>query len=557
MRRRRIAASLLAVVTAVILTACAGLPTGGGVQEGREAGGDLDAPDIDLLPSRPQPGASPQQIVEGFLRAGSGPGPAGDWSRAREFLMPETEWNPSAGVTIDVFGERDVEVVDDDSITVTIEPVALVDDKGSYERTTAGPTPLQFELEQEGGEWRISSAPDGIVLDTTVFSDVFQEYPLSYFDPTWTYFVPDVRWFPRTNAATRITNALVNQPPSEWLAESVVTAFPVGVTADVSVPVTAGGVATVTLSADALLADQGTLDRMQAQLDASLSAALVNDVQMSVGDTLIAADAVTPRRTSVTGLPLVEKDGMFGFFAGDELTPIPGLSATLESLDTRDVQVGIDHTQAAVRRADGAALRADADGTVTVLDTRAGLIAPTIDAFGVVWTVPRDAPQGLVAHIGGESVTVGEAWPAATAISALVVSREGARVAAVVTSGGHTSVWVAGIIRGEGGVPVRLGEPVVLAVPSGSGAGLAWLDDTSIGVLAVDGETSTVLEQRVGGRGSTAAGPPAAVAIAGANTVATVRILGDDGLLYLKRGANWQVTASDVAVLATQQGAPD
>ena len=54
---------------------------------------------------------------------------------------------------------------------------------------------LTYSFVQENGEWRISGGPDGIVLSQSSFSVVFTERALYFFDPTYTYLIPDVRWF--------------------------------------------------------------------------------------------------------------------------------------------------------------------------------------------------------------------------------------------------------------------------------------------------------------------------------------------------------------------------
>lgn len=558
MSRRPVAVALLAVA-ALVLTACAGLPTSGDVQEGRTVGGDSGSRDIAFLPARPQPGATPEQIVDGFLRAASGPGTAGDWPRAKEFLSSSFSgsWDPRAGVTVDRAGERIVRLVDEDTVAVTISPVAIVDERGSYESTDAGATPLTFDLVRgDDDEWRISSAPNGVVLDTSVFRTVFQEYPLMYFDPTWEYLVPDVRWFPTTNAATRITDALVNEPRSEWLDRSIATAFPEGVSAGVSVPV-ASQVATVPLSDDALLVDQTTRDRMQTQLEASLRAAQVTEVEMVVASSVLEASTVATRRTAVTGAPLVQSEEGFGFLTGGELAGVPGLSGSLGDLDIRAVQISADRSTAVVRLAAGGVARVLAGDAPVVLDDRPGLVDPTIDPEGIVWTVPRDAPQAVESHLpDGRTIAVAGAWPEASQITAMAVSREGTRMAALVTSGGRVMVWVAGIVRGADDVPT-LGVPRVLGQVAGNGIGLAWLDDTTVGVLSGGEDGTTVLSQLVGGPGSTTIGPVDATAIASGASGGTIRLRGDAGTLYVRRGTNWQVSTSGILVLATQQGPPD
>lgn len=560
-RRRGILTAVLAALTALSLVACAGLPVSGDVQEGRPVGSDDGPPDISFRPNGPQPGATPEQIVDGFLLAGSGPAAAAgsaEWSTAREFLGASIRnaWNPSAAVTIDILTERDVRLIDENTVQVSIVPVATVDDKGSYDLADGGTIPLTFELSRNGDdEWRITQAPDGIVLDSTTFTQVFQRYPLAYFDPTWTYLVPDVRWFPRTNTATRITDALINKPRSDWLDPAVQTAFPEGVGANPAVPVVSG-VAAVTLT-EALGIDQTTLDRMQTQLEVSLGAAGVSEVDMLVDNTLLPAQAVATRRTAVAGPALARIEQGFGFLTGDELTEIPGLSDALADIDAAAIQVGADREVAAVLTSEGSVLRVQASGDVAVLDSRPGLVSPTVDPSGTIWSVPADLPQAVRAVLAdGRTVQVGAAWPGAGRIAGMMVSRDGARIAALVTSGNRTAVWISGIVHTDG-VPTSLSDPFELGVVEGAGVGLAWLDDTTLGVLAGDGPVPIVLEQLVGGPGLASAGPEGAASIAGANSISSVRLRGADGTLYIKRGVNWQETASGILVLATQQGTPE
>jgi hypothetical protein len=151
---------------------------------------------------------------------------------------------------------------------------------------------------------------------------------------------------------------------------------------------------------------------------------------------------------------------------------------------------------------------------------------------------------------------VADAWPDATQLTAMAVSRDGTRVAAIVTSGGRSAVWVAGVVRGGESAPERLGAPVQIGAISGNGDGLAWLDDSTVGVLSHDGESSIVIEQLVGGPAGTTVAPAGIASIAGGSALSTVRLRGDDGALYIRRGTNWQESASGILVLATQQGSP-
>lgn len=551
---------VLALVAALVLTACAGLPLTGTVQGGRSIGEELPAPDFLRLPDRPQAGATPEEIVEGFLRAGAGP--VSDWARAREFLAPSFRdtWDPTAGVLIEATGATRAPVaVGERSVEVGVSPVATVDADGVYEPAPGDTLPLRFELlQQEDGEWRITQAPDGIVLDRDSFVTAFDRYTLAYFDPTWQYLVPDIRWFPTTNAPTRIAAALVDGPAVEWLAGSVVSAFPDSVAlSPTAVPVTAG-VAQVSLNEAALTVEQVTLNRMQTQLDESLASAGVTEVQMRVGTSDVDAGTVPMRSTRVAAQPLVLTADGSGFLTGGELEPVPGLSDALAQVDPapRALQLPPDRSFAAALFADGSVGRIDADGDRQVYDERSGLLPPTTDPFGYVWSVPEGEPSALVAFTPTDRIEIAEAWPGAAGIGAMALSRDGTRLAAAVTSGGRTTLSVAGVLRDGDGVPSGLGEPVVLADVDGPVASLTWLDDASIGAIVGSGAEPLLREQLIGGEGTDSAAPAGADTVAGGNSASTLRIHTDEGGLYVRRGATWTRTADDVIVLATQQGAP-
>src|SRR6218665_249678 len=93
---RRWVAALAAAALAVSLAACAGLPTSGPVNAGQPIDESDANSDIVFLPDAPAKDATPEQIVEGFILAGSGP--RGNWATAQLYLAPEfqTEWNPRA-----------------------------------------------------------------------------------------------------------------------------------------------------------------------------------------------------------------------------------------------------------------------------------------------------------------------------------------------------------------------------------------------------------------------------------------------------------------------------
>lgn len=556
-RARHWSAVAAATLLALLLSACGGLPTTGPVNAGQPIV-DSDSDDnLVFLPDGPTKDATPQQIVEGFIAAGSGP--RDNWATAKEFLAPGTVWNPRAAVTVYSPGERELEEIAEDEFVLTVRPVATVDATGELSAPgESGEIPLPFTLAQQAdGQWRITRAPDGIVLDRNRFGAVYASYALQFFDPTWSYLVPDVRWFPRAYARTNIAEALVNGGPSAWLAGSVATAFTDGARlATVSVP-QRSGVAAVSLQEGARDLDQLVLDRMQTQLEASLRTAGVGAVDMLVDEQLLVADTVTVRRTNVDPRPLVRTEDAFGFLSGSTVEAIVGLSAAVMELEATDIEVDAERTTAAVRDVEGAVLAVGSDGTTAVLDERPGLVAPSIDPFGYVWSVPEEEPSAVKALTAqGVAIDIPDAWPGVSRVLAQRVSRDGTRLAAVVRDGEGYALWVVGIQRDRDGVPTGLGERNVLAPLPGGTSALAWIDAATVAAITADEGALSLYTQEIGGFGGLQRAPDAVTTVAGSTQPGGVRLRDESGELFGERGANWQHLASGILVLAIQQGSP-
>lgn len=187
MRMSRVLAGVVAAVAVLTMTGCTGLPTSGQVNVGLSLEDGLPDFDPNQIASGPTDGASPQDIVAGFLEAGVTP--TEGWSTARLFLTPEfaNQWRADAGVTIDAsLSSRSFETAAEDEnpeeaeadVAVTLDQVAGVDDTGAY-TPAPGTAKSAFHLVlNDDGQWRISEAPDGIVLDADSFEQVYDRHVL-------------------------------------------------------------------------------------------------------------------------------------------------------------------------------------------------------------------------------------------------------------------------------------------------------------------------------------------------------------------------------------------
>ena len=566
--RLRTGIRLLAVLAAgLLVTGCAGLPTSGPPNAGLTIAEDGDVPSFTPIASGPEAGAGPEEIVAKFLEASMTP--RNNWEIAHQFLTEDfaPEWDPDTGVAIDSsvvkrdFAsnvDADDETATTAEVTVELDQIASVSAEGVY-RAAGGTAKATYRLVRpQGGEWRISEAKDGITLDIGTFGQVYEKFSLKYFDPSWSHLVPDVRWFPRLEAmATTVTRALVSGEASEWLAPAVRTAFP----ADVSlvgdaVPVDASQVASVSLSRSALSASSTVLARMRTQLEASLAGSGVTEVRFVVDGAPLAADTVPLDHPIVDpGVLVLTADG-FGTASAGEVTPVTGLSAQMDRIAAplRSIDVSLDALLAAVQQQDGH-VYAVREGSYDELDGRAGLITPSLDPFGYVWSVPSAAPGQLIAwEADVVEHEIAGGWPGAESISHLRVSADGARVAAIVASGDQRQLMVASIVRDEDGVPTGLGPEVFeVAVLDGPASGLAWVGSDSVAVLA-DAPDPVLTTYVIGGPWSASPAPVDAVSLAGARTTTGLRVLAEDGAVYAQRGSSWQKAVEGVIVLGTRAG---
>ena len=565
--RRSFAVIALAAFVAV-LTACTSLPTSGEANAGLALDEvDID-PDINQIAARPLEGASPSQIVEGFLDAALTPD--NGWAIAREFLSPKLAetWRPNAGVSVDSgAAEReftadidgDEESAQAGDVRVVLDQVARVDEHGAYTELSGDASVASFQVARnDEGEWRITAADDGIFLDAESFAQVYRRYALQYYDQSWTHLVPDMRWYPRRSTiATTLTQALLNGEPSEWLSAGVRSAFPGDASLALeSVPVSPEKIATVELTEAAAGLDSTQIARMRTQLEATLRLAGVAEVRLTVNGRDLDANRAVVETGRGESNPVILTESEFGSYIGDEIVPYEGISSQVVEIapSVRAVDVAADDSRAAVQM-NGGEVYTVADGRVDQLDSRPGLIKPSIDPYGFTWTVPSAAPQALTAwQPDVSSAQVQTAFPDASAISDLRVASDGVRVAAVVTIGGQRWLVLAAVIRDENQVPVELGPMHQVAQIEGATLGMSWVGDDSLAILSDADGARILLTQEVGGTGTEAAAPAKSLSLAGGRTSAAVRILNDEGLMFAQRGTTWQMGLSSVLVLGTHAG---
>lgn len=550
---RRVRFLAIVAAAALALAGCATIPTGGSVQGQRidtNSGGSA----LLNLPDEPQAGASQSEILEGFIRAGAGP--QDSYKVARDFLTDDfrSTWSPSASVLLTPSAISPVQT-SDHTMSLTISIVAEVDSAGRYS-VSDSPTSRSFDFsfqKNAQGEWRISSAPNGTILANSRFTSVFQQaYPLYFFDPSFQYLVPDVRWFPTSDAVgTRIVSELL-AGDSDWLSAGVLaSAFPTGTTVN-SVTID-GGVATVSLGNQVLGQSQLAQWQMLQQLTYTLSTlSQVRSVKILAGGLPVAIpDIATPpdRYQTVDGSVVGGVGDAFGVLGSDSVAALPGIGDAVGKLGARGASLSHDRAAVAVLGSGGVSLvRA---GTTTAIDTRAGLAVPTIDPWGYVWSVPKADPSGLVAI---DPAGKPHALPLGQdgRVVSINVSRDGTRLLVGLTGASGSRLVIAGIERDQHLVPTALVKPLTISVGTGTLIDAAWVDSSTVAALQQGTPDDSVTSYRLGGTTTPLGGVADAVQLVSGNDTNGLRLLDSHGIVYRPSGGQgWFDTGLSADFLAT------
>ena len=551
----------LCVVTAFVM-ACTSIPSSGPVNSTDRTTG-VDTSDVDFLPPGPSTGATPEEIIAGFIAAGTAA--QENYRVARSYLADEVseDWNPNASVLIRR-GEPLVSVVSNTVARYVVPVIASVDELGRFSTSASvSSQTLDFRLVLEDYEWRISGLPDGIVLTEAAFAEAFSSYRLYYFSAGYRELVPDVRWFAsRGEVSSKIVRGLL-EAPSFWLDQgATVSAFPEGTQLALTPIPVVDGVASVDLTTRVLTADEITRSRMLTQLTASLAQVQgISSARISVNQNDLVISALGEEGPSLASgrdpRSVVLKDRRFGYVQGGSVQEIEGLSSAMASLIPQRIFYSAEYDRALATRTDG--LWSLEPGTEPIIvDPRAGLVRGIIDNCGFVWSSTRESSPEMAQIITPQGDVV--PFPLDIGNSSELVSfelaRDDTRLLVLVQTETGVRVLLGAITRDDACQPVSVGEFVELGPVDGTAVDAAWIDDSRIAVAIKEDSTGQgeVLVFDVSGQSSTLGRPFRPVTlVGGVGGISGLRLLAEDGLIYQPRGNGWQATGERASVLATQR----
>lgn len=538
-RPRPVLAALAALlVAALFATGCVSVPTGGPVISYPVTQGTAaqNQPYVQIQPQPPGAGWKPADIIRGFLTASAS---YGNYPQVvREYLTPEESktWNPSWSAVVYKTGPNPMAPIypsgEKNPKTATVAITGAIQasllGNGNYSVPSASapgssPDEPSFQLEDVGGQWRISSAPQELLLTSNSFGNDYQFRSLYFFDPLARFLVPDPVYVPVRAKPGDLMDQLVSEliaPPGDWLSGGATsTAFPQKT--KVSNVTLDGVTAVVNLTGTAVgKASDPVMARLSAQLLWTLSGAAPSG---STGQGVQSVEVVVngkPWTPPGQGNPIQHTSQWHPAYGASKEFYSMGSGGYLTSRSAAEgkpvgkpvtvAKIGTGYSQIAVS-ADGtylAALRGSTlytglvDGPLT--KRGAGFTSMSWDVDDDLWA----AQNGQVVMFRGtqnerqplaQMVSVAVSPTEAGPFTALQVAPDGVRVAIVV---GGDELTFGAISRQETQSPLISLSQVQEIVPVGNFTALTWYGPDDVITLAgsavtdypVSGGTSTSIQ---------------------------------------------------------------
>ena len=547
------------------LSACgATIPESGPVVEGPAVDAASDSQFIRVIARPPIDGATPVEVVQGFLEASASS--QDDYAVARQYLTSTASltWSPAAQTSVYDGSSVKLAVAGATNVIMTAPLVGRIDAAGSA--TVAEPGRAEqfpFKVSREAGQWRISAPPPGLLLTQGDVERAYRTYNAYFFDPQFTALVPDPITLPATGSgvATALMRRLL-AGPTDWLAPAVRTAFPSGATLAVdSVPIE-NGIAQVNLDPRVLASGDSTRAALSAQIVWTLEQVPeVIGVRITAGGVPLPVPGQSaiqyrdawpaynpdapPADTSafvLTSRGIVRAGGTTpGPVIGPPGTPKQPISAIAVSADGSRISALSTQRTSVVESQGNAA----GYGAFRVRATGTAMTSVGFGADNSLWWVDSAGVHTLdaLSNTPQPVAVEGTEGPGAGRVVGIAVARDGTRAALLMRRGPRTEVRLVRVERR--GETVRLAAPRRVDTRISAAVDVAWSSATELAVLGSDG--AGPLEVFTVSLGSAplrfVATPPLAVSVAAAPTL-DVLVGTSDSTVWAYHALEWRELVS-------------
>jgi hypothetical protein len=492
-----------AVLAAACLSACAGIPTSGPVTRVAADKG-FGQSTVRYAPAGPAKGASPQDIVSGYLDAMLAyPITTGT---ASAFLTADANkaWNSLAGVRVYsapqvaapvATGQRGSDTLErnGDQVTVTVSVVneSRLNVQGRYTEMT-GNGEIKFRLTRIGGQWRISNPQKGLLVNRKFFTDYFRPFNVFMFDRPGRRLVPvPIYVAVGDQLATALVTSLARGPAPDP-GNTLRTYVPQLKTLRPSVPLTRDGITDVGFDQDFSTISESTQDHLSAQIVWTLRQVLdITAVRLVGGSTVLSPHdlAAQPIGSWAAYGPNTARGQAYAL-SGNRVVEIDdGRIARLSGTWGKDARGAV---QIAVS-SDGVAGVLNGSSQVRVT-SRSGAsprliggnayIAPRWDDDGNLWLIDREAGRTRIRLSKGQqlrALPIGDL--ARLNISTFALSPDASRYAVTAQRGKSTAIYVGAIQRDAKDRVIGLSDPKRLTTSAENPTSVTWESGTRVSFL--------------------------------------------------------------------------
>lgn len=512
LQRSGLAAS--AFVLCLLVSGCATVPISSAPVAITQVSGELDQA-VGIEPLSPERGASPEEIVRGFIESTASTAQGRPVSR--EYLTSDgaQSWDDTAAITVIEPEFSAVTSGPETVVRVTGQHVGNVDRSGIF-TPEIDEFALDLPLVQENEQWRIAEPPAGIVITRTDFDRAYEQQDIFFLDGTSRFVVPEPRFFVRGGRVqtTQLVERLI-AGPSPSLAPAVINPL-----ADLKL---ASNVLVTNRRARVELTEVGersnqVLEGMSAQLAYTLLGQLsIQSLEVNVDGTVLQLPGVGSVQDLSDWLSF-DPDADVGAITGvghyidagavrtQDGNPIPGPAGT-GAYALTNAAVSIDESSGDLLSLAGLSVGGQSStlyvgpygGDLTPVLTDARLTAPTWSGVAEeVWTVRNGSD---VVRIPTGAPTQAQAVPAPElagtgTVRVFQLSRGGSRAALIIETDRGPALFIARIERSGDTIAVTGPRPIA---PSLTGVqDVAWSSADSLMVLAADPRGEQVVPYTIG-----------------------------------------------------------